>query len=257
MAIPSIPSVLDQADQTSPGYAPSLNSLSRVGTFRSGTIRGIGSDSGRAFLALGVLVLRGMEDLDNNITLRRLSNEIRELSESFTPISSTSLQTLLDVAQSSLCSEFKLSRIRVWTLLVAVMQTRVIAEEVWSLICTRWYREDQRHLLQLLGIFRLSLEDDEDDTSAIRQALMKNLRAVCTSRDSRILICNACQVFSAVVQREDPAMLLEVFKPEFVGLVTSLDYLANPERYGRLRTIPPSYRRAGKQLLTGFILINQ
>lgn len=86
---------------------------------------------------------------------------------------------------------------------------------------------------------------------------MKDLRAVCTSRDSRILICNACQVFSAIVQREDPAMLSEVFKPEFVGLVTSLDYLANPERYGRLRTIPNPYRRAGKQLLTGFILLNQ
>lgn len=99
MAIPSVPSYPDHVDQASPAYAPSLSSLSRAGTLRSGTIRGIGSDSGRAFLALGVLVLRSMEDLDNNITLRRLSNEIRELSTSWTPISSTSLETLLEVAQ--------------------------------------------------------------------------------------------------------------------------------------------------------------
>ena len=97
MAIPSSSSNTDYDDQRSLKYTPSLSS--RIGSFRTGTIRGIGSDSGRAFLALGVLVLRGVEDLDNNITLRRLSNEIRELSITLTPITNPSLHTLLDVAQ--------------------------------------------------------------------------------------------------------------------------------------------------------------
>ena len=104
---------------------------------------------------------------------------------------------------------------------------------------------------------REDTEPEADDATLLRQAFMKDLRAVCTSRDSRILICNACQVFSSIVQREDPGMMEEVFKPEFIGIMPSLDYLANPERYGRLRTIPSTYRRPGQQMLTGYILINQ
>lgn len=99
MALPSVDAIHDLRGKPPHKHDTlSLRSYSRAGSILSHSIRGIGSDSGRAFLALGVMVLRGMEDLDNNITLRRLSNEIRELSASFTPISKDSLETLLTVA---------------------------------------------------------------------------------------------------------------------------------------------------------------
>lgn len=71
---------------------------SRTDSSRS-TMRGIGSDTGKALLALGILVLRGVEVLEVNLSLRRFNNEVREFIHGFKSVSSSTLEALLDIVR--------------------------------------------------------------------------------------------------------------------------------------------------------------
>lgn len=75
-------------------------SLSISGTSRSaGTVRGIGSVSGRAIIAVGELAIRGIESVNMRLRLRAIGVQLRQEDSS---ISDEAYQDLLELQRCTL-----------------------------------------------------------------------------------------------------------------------------------------------------------
>ena len=88
----------DQTHTRPHSPAGSLSLLSQTNSLRS-TILGVGSDSGRAFLALGILVLRGINGVNVAMTFRRLYKDVEQLWRGGKPISEDTIEVILNFIQ--------------------------------------------------------------------------------------------------------------------------------------------------------------
>lgn len=213
---------------------------SRTDSSRS-TMRGIGSDTGKALLALGILVLRGVEVLEVNLSLRRFNNEVREFIHGFKSVSSSTLEALLDIVRMNFYSP--LAKRRVWSILIAAIQTEAVADKVWIIIRNQWEPDDVQRFLQYLGIIKLSVM--KENLSPKSLISIRGLREASNHRDCRSLVWNACQLFCAIVQRDDPSMMLRTFAPDIVRMLLSFDDHP-PERSRDLQRLHRSSRTPRK-----------
>lgn len=50
-----------------------------------------------------------------------------------------------------------LAKRRVWSILIAAIQTEAVADKVWIIIRNQWEPDDVQRFLQYLGIIKLSV----------------------------------------------------------------------------------------------------
>ena len=163
----------DQAHARPRSPAGPLSLLSQTNSLRS-TILGVGSDSGRAFLALGILVLRGVNGVNVAMTFRRLYKDVEQLWRGGKPISEDTIEVILNFIRyvtlsCGSCSRsfvLHLPRLpcrtrmdmrRLWALLILCMQRGDTVCTVLATIRLKWTRSEVVRFVQYLGLIKLSL----------------------------------------------------------------------------------------------------